>query len=467
MDAHGARIWLSLLLTCLTCFFPVGSRATTLGPSSTTDDANYQTALTAIESRDYSAALVYLNQSLTNNADNGYVYLAKAKIDLLFYLPGTAVTDATSGVSLLRDSQTCDQFLQNDNPLLVVTGTGLGSLAAYNSLYGYGSILNLTSTGSLSSTSSTTSTTSDTTSTDTSTSSTSGTSSTTGSSTSSSSSSSSTSVSDTLFASSSGSQNLPVAEDLTDKDKEKNENQNEYNKLLTEMTMYSAYCGGIYLNNKSALVEGYTVLGRGYLLGATYASAQQGFAAALSLDEEDAKATAGLGLAYLGQGAASAALSALNLAVTYAPEEPAVYVARGAYWVSVGDYSRAEEEYQTALSLDATYTPAYASLGLLRAVQGEYSQAIESYDKALAINSSDVLVLVARAASWTALASSTTDSSQAATAQQNAEKDLAQAQALQETVSSATLTTYSTSIISTTSESTTTYLTTPVIGTFY
>jgi tetratricopeptide (TPR) repeat protein len=267
-----------------------------------------------------------------------------------------------------------------------------------------------------------------------------------------------------------------VAEDLTEKEKKENEARNEYNYTATQLSMYTAFCGGIYLNNKDALIEGYALLGKGYLLGLGYANAQKGFAGSLALDDQNATATAGLGLAYLGQGASSAALSELNLAVTYAPEQADVYVARGAYWVSVGDYGRANEEYDTAVALDAAYLPAYASLGLLRSLQGNYQSALEAFDKALSINANYVVALLGRAAAWTGLAASTTDASQAATYKQNAANDQAQAQKLQGTVTTAATATntssyYSATTPATTTTSTTTSttssLTTPTIGSFY
>ncbi|WP_428568057.1 MAG: tetratricopeptide repeat protein [Solidesulfovibrio sp. DCME] len=455
--------------------------ATSTNQLSSTNDTNYQTALAAIDNQDYSTALVYLNQALTSNQNNGYVYLVRAKLDLLYYLPSNAVTDANSAVALLRSSDICDQFLATDSPLLLNTSgyayygltgaSSYGSILNLTSITGYPTSTSTTSTGISGSSSTTSGTATGTTGTSTSatgTSSSSGTASTTSGNT-----SSTTTTSGSLFASSSGSQKLPVAEDLTDKDKLKNETMNEYNETLTEMSLYSSFCGGIYLNNLASLVEGYTVLGKGYLLGQNYAQAQQGFAAALSLDDDDAKAVAGLGLAYLGQGASSAALSELNLAVSYAPAEPAVYVARGAYWVSVGDWGRANEEYEAAVAQDASYLPAYASLGLLRALQGNYGSALEAYDKALSINANYVVALVARAATWTALAAATSNASQAATYTQNAQNDLAQAQKLQQTITNSATTTYSSTSWLTgytppySTTTTTTNSTTPTIGTFY
>ncbi|WP_052360124.1 tetratricopeptide repeat protein [Solidesulfovibrio alcoholivorans] len=453
MKASNAHQGFALFLVCAVCLLPWGARAASTNQLSTTNDTDYQTALAAIDAKDYNTAFVYLNNALTNNSQNGYVYLERSKLDLLYYLPSNAVSDATTAVAYLRASDTCDQFLQSDNPLLLASSSTyntLGLTSGLSGLYGYGSVLNLTSINGLSSTGTSTtsgSTTTGTTgTTGTTTTGTTGTTSGTGtttSTTSSSTSSSSSTTSSGLFASSSGSTNLPVAEDLTDKDKEKNETMNEYNETATQMALYSSYCGGIYLNNLTALVDGYTSLGRGYLLGQSYAQAQRGFAAALELDESDAKAAAGLGLAYLGQGASSAALTELNLAVTYAPSEPAAYVARGAYWVSIGDYARANEEYEAAVAQDANYLAAYASFGLLRALQGNYKYALEAYDKALSLNANYVIALVGRAASWAAIATATADPVMAANYQKNAQNDLAQVQKMQNTVTTATSTSYS------------------------
>ena len=400
MKRSKARLRFALFLVCAVSLLPLGAQAASTNQLSTTNDTDYQTALAAIDAQDYNTAFVYLNNALTNNSQNGYVYLERAKLDLLYYLPSNAVSDATTAVSYLRSSSTCDQFLQSNSPLLLAASSAyntLGLASSLNATYGYGSVLNLTSINGLTSTGTsaisgstttgTTGSTSGATGTTGTASSTTGTTSGTGTtsstaSASTSSASSTTSTGSGLFASSSGSTNLPVAEDLTDKEKQENETMNQYNKMATQMALYSSYCGGIYLNNLTALVDGYASLGRGYLLGQNYAQAQRGFAAALELDESDARAAAGLGLAYLGQGASSAALTELNLAVTYAPSEPAAYVARGAYWVSIGDYARANEEYEAAVAQDANYLAAYASFGLLRALQGKYKYALEAYDKA-------------------------------------------------------------------------------------
>lgn len=480
------RTWLGAVVACwLAGAVPAAAQVQQF---STTDETNYQTAQAAIDAQDYNTAFVYLNQSLSSNSNNGYVYLTRAKLDLLYDLPSTAISDAQQAVSLLRDSSNCDQLLQTNSPLLMNSSSSYYYNGLLNSGSSYGSILNLTSLSGLSSTGSSTATgtSSSSTGSSTGTSSTttaSGTSSTSSGTSSSSSSSSGTSSSTTTasastFASSSGSQKLPVAEDLTEKDKEKNEKNNEYNETLTQLTMYSAYCGGLYLTNMTGLVDGYTQLGKGYLLNQDYADAQTGFNAALSLDKENAKATAGLGLAYLGQGASSVALTELNTAVTYAPQEPSVYVARGAYWVSVGDYDRANEEYEAAVAQDASYLPAYACFGLLRALQGNYQYALEAYDKALSINGNYVVALAGRAAAWNALAAATSDSALAATYQQKASNDIAQAQKLQETaISVASASTipsasvYGTLLppqtLTTGTTTSTTSISTPVIGTFY
>lgn len=421
------------------------------GLASATADAAYQKAVASSSGLDYSTALAYLNESLAANPDNGAAYLARAWIDLVLDVPSQAVSDASQAVGLLRASDVCDQYLPEDSPILAAAGyNSSDSFPLGSSLGGYGSILNgsslysttniiggstsgtTTGTASGSATGSTTGT-----STGTSTGTTTGTSS-NGAVSSSTTTSSSTTASGSLFSSSKGSQKLPVSEDLTEKDKEENETRNEYNVTMTEVAMASAYCGGTYLKNMEQLLTGYTLLGDAYLAQESYADAQLAYKAALALDDDNAKATGGLGLAYLGQRASTAALSTLNLAVTYDPTLPNVYVDRGAYWVSIDDASRALEDYNTALSLDAGYARAYDAIGQLAYDAGKYKDAVAHYDKALAAQPYYVAALKHRAKAWAALAAVYPD--QAAVYEKKAEDDLARASSLQELVGSSSTT---------------------------
>lgn len=439
---------------------------TGLGALDTTNDANYQSALDAINSLDYPSALTYLNQSITANPENGAAYIARAQVDLVLGVPSQAVTDATQGISLLRASSVCDQFLPTDSPLLAVAATNSTLDATMYGYTGYGSLLNGTSlytTNIYSTPSTSTSTTSSGTTSGTTTGTTSGTttgttsgtstSGTTTSGSSSSTSSSSSTASTSAFSSSEGSQNLPVAEDLTDKDKTANETRNQYNETLTQMTMYSLYCGAAYLRNMDKLVSGYTLLGDAYLAQGSYSNAQLAYNGALALDETNAKATGGLGLTYIGQGSGTAALSELNLAVSYDPTLASVYVDRGAYYVSIDDPSRALEDYNTALSLDPNYPRAYDAIGRVRYSAGEYQAAVDQYTKALAVQPSYVAALLHRATAWQALATANPD--QAATYNQYAQDDKDKASSLQALVTSSATATSATTTTTTTTGTTT------------
>lgn len=460
----AAAIALGLALLVARPAVPATSSLSSLGGLASGNDTAYQNAAAAITDSNYPSALAYLTESIAAYPDNGEAYLARAKVDLVLDVPSQAVSDASQGLALLRASDTCDQFLPNESPLLDVAtaysssyyspgsalyGLGSGSILSGTSLYGVSSLGGLSSLGTTTSgtTASGSTTTSGTSTTGTATGS--GpvsTSTTTGSSgsttTSSTSGTATSSTGANQFASSAGSQKLPVSEDLTDKDKKKNETLNEYNKTMVQMAMYSSYCGGVYLKNKDKLVAGYILLGDAYLAQGSYASAQLAYKAALALDENNAKATGGLGLAYIGLGAGSAALSELNLAVAYGPGEPSVYVDRGAYYASIGDPERAMEDYNTALSLDAAYARAYDAIGRLRYNAGLYRDAIANYDKALAIQPYYVAALKHRAAAWTALAAAEPANSAAYT--QKAQDDLNEAASLQALVTTAGTATSST-----------------------
>ncbi|MFP5259956.1 MAG: hypothetical protein ACLGQH_13110, partial [Acidobacteriota bacterium] len=134
------------LLTALLAAAPsVAVAVTGLGSLDSTNDANYQSALDAINSLDYPSALTYLDQSITANPDNGAAYIARAQVDLVLGVPSQAVTDATQGISLLRASTVCDQFLPTDSPLLAVAATNSTLDATMYGYTGYGSLLNGTS----------------------------------------------------------------------------------------------------------------------------------------------------------------------------------------------------------------------------------------------------------------------------------------------------------------------------------
>ncbi len=465
----AAAIALGLALLVARPAVAATSSLSSLGGLASGNDAAYKNAAAAITDNNYPSALAYLTESITAYPDNGEAYLARAQVDLVLDVPSLAVSDASQALALLRASDTCDQFLPSESPILDVAtaygsssyypgsslyGLGSGSILSGTSLYGMSALGGLSGVGTTTtgSTASGTATTSGTSTAGTatgsgpvSTSTTNGTSGSTTSSTSGTSTSSAgtstSSASANQFASSAGSQKLPVSEDLTDKDKEKNETLNQYNETMVQMAMYSSYCGGVYLNNKDKLVAGYILLGDAYLAQGSYASAQVAYKAALALDENNAKATGGLGLAYIGLGAGSAALSELNLAVAYGPSEPSVYVDRGAYYASIGDPERAMEDYNTALSLDAAYARAYDAIGRLRYNAGLYKDAIANYDKALAIQPYYVAALKHRAAAWTALAAA--EPANSASYAQKAQDDLNQAASLQALVTTASTATSS------------------------
>ena len=415
---------------------------------------------TALDNQDYTAALLYFNQAINANADNGEAYLGRAQVELLLDEPSQAEQDARQAAQLLRQSSICDAYLPQDSPLLLVSSdSSTLTTLNYSTL---GTILNPSSTTSLTSTllptgSTDTSTTTSATGTATNTSGTTSASSTdsTATSTSGTSSSSlgttSTSTATALNTSASGSQKLPVSDDITTRESAQNNAKNQYYQTVTEQNIYLTVCAAVYHTNEAKLVKAYTIMGMAALSAGDYTTAQNAFNAVLFLKSDSGIGHAGLGLVYLSQGSSSAALTELNLGVQDDPTDPDVYIARGGYWAKIEDTNRAQEDFQTALQLDPNSARAYNAMGVIATQQGNYQVGIDYYTKALAINSYYVVVYYNRATAWKALAEQTTDTSLAFQYNQNATKDTEKATSLQNVVTSSTTTTTSSATTDTTS----------------
>ena len=385
----------------------------------------------ALENKDYTAALLYFNQAISENAYNGEAYLGRARVELLFDEPSQAEQDALQAVQLLRQSSTCDAYLPQDSPLLLGS-SGTSTLSSLNILT-VGTILNPITTGSTTGTTTNISGTTSGSTTDTTTTSDSDT-------TSNSLTTTSTTSVTALSTSAAGSQSLPVSDDITTREAAQNEEKNLYYQTVMEQTIYSTVCAAQYLTNEVQLVQGYTILGMAALSASDYTTAQNAFNAVLFLKPDSGIGHAGLGLAYLSQGSSSAALTEFNLGIQDEPTDPDVYIARGVYWAKIEDTSRAQEDFQTALQLDPNSARAYNALGVMAAQQENYESAIEFYSKALDINSYYVVVYYNRAAAWTALAEQTTDATLASQYNQNAANDTEKATSLQSIVTSSSST---------------------------
>lgn len=400
----------------------------------------------ALDNQDYTAALLYFNQAISADSNNGEAYLGRAQVELLFDEPSLAEQDALQAAQLLRQSSICDNYLPQDSPLLLSSSNNT-TLTSLNSIT-VGTILNPISTLGLASTLTTTGA-SDTDSTS-STSSTTETSSTTSSSVSSSSlgtaesTATTTTTATSLNASAAGSQNLPVSDDITTRETAQNNSKNQYYLTALEQSVALTVCLSIYSTNEAKLIKTYTVMGMAALSAGDYTVAQNAFSAVLFLKPDNGIGHAGLGLAYLSQGSSSAALTELNTGVQDDPTNPDAYIARGVYWAKIEDTNRAQEDFQTALQLDPSSARAYNALGVLAVQQENYQAGINYYTKALSINSYYVVVYYNRAAAWEALAGQTTDTTLSSQYNQNATNDTEKAQSIQSTATSSSSATTST-----------------------
>lgn len=410
---------------------------------STASIATVNSGNTALANQDYTAAFLYYNQAISTNANSGEAYLGRAQVELLLDEPSQAEQDAQQAVQLLRQSSTCDAYLSQDSPLLLGSSAA-STLTTLNALT-LGTILNPITASGLTSTQLTTgSTTGTTTTTSGTTSGSAGTTTTSSGTASNSLSTTSTTSVTAMNASASGSQALPVSDDITTREAAQNEEKNQYYQTAIEQTTSLTACAAQYRMNEDSLVEGYTVLGMAALDAADYTMAQNAFNAVVFLKPDSGIGHAGLGLAYLNQGSSSAALTELNLGIQDEPINPDVYIARGAYWAKIEDTSRAQEDFQTALQLDPNSARAYNAIGVMNAQQENFQAAIDSYTKALVINSYYVVVYYNRATAWKALAEQTTNSALAAQYNQNAANDTAKATSLQSVVTTGTTTTSTT-----------------------
>lgn len=60
-----------------------------------------------------------------------------------------------------------------------------------------------------------------------------------------------------------------------------------------------------------------------------------------------------------------AAVSAMNIAVQFAPDDPTLYVQRGQMWLLLYEWDSVLADYNTAIALDPTYAEVYFYRGVL------------------------------------------------------------------------------------------------------
>jgi spermidine synthase len=104
----------------------------------------------------------------------------------------------------------------------------------------------------------------------------------------------------------------------------------------------------------------------------------------LRVEPRSAEAFYQLGLRYLRNDEAEAAVFALGQATTLEPGHAAAHLFLGLAHTSLGAYERAEAAYRRAIALSPENAPAYNYLGLVYHQQRRYAEALGAYEQAIA-----------------------------------------------------------------------------------
>ena len=126
----------------------------------------------------------------------------------------------------------------------------------------------------------------------------------------------------------------------------------------------------------------------------------------LTIDPDSATSYYQLGLRYLRNDEADAAVTALRRAVTMQPGHDAAHLFLGLAYTSLGTYADAEVEYRRAIALRPINPEAYNYLGLVYYQQQRYRQALSAYRQAIAQAPGYAVAYVNLAASHEALGQS-------------------------------------------------------------
>ena len=126
----------------------------------------------------------------------------------------------------------------------------------------------------------------------------------------------------------------------------------------------------------------------------------------LTIDPDSATSYYQLGLRYLRNDEADAAVTALRRAITMQPGHDAAHLFLGLAYTSLGTYADAEVEYRRAIALRPTNPEAYNYLGLVYYQQQRYRQALSAYRQAIAQAPGYAVAYVNLAASHEALGQS-------------------------------------------------------------
>ena len=150
----------------------------------------------------------------------------------------------------------------------------------------------------------------------------------------------------------------------------------------------------------------------------------------VAIDPRSAPSYYQLGLRYLRNDEADAAVAALQQAIALEPDHDAAHLFLGLAYTSLGTYARAEAAYRRAIALRSTNPHAYNYLGLVYHQQQRYREALTAYRQAIAQAPDYAVAYVNLAASHEALG----QTAEAWTAYRQALQHDANLQAVQEKI---------------------------------
>ena len=150
----------------------------------------------------------------------------------------------------------------------------------------------------------------------------------------------------------------------------------------------------------------------------------------VAIDPRSAASYYQLGLRYLRNDEAEAAVAALQQAIALEPGHDAAHLFLGLAYTSLGAHARAEAAYRRAIALQPTNPHAYNYLGLVYHQQQRYREALTAYRQAIAQAPDYAVAYVNLAASHEALG----QTAQAWTAYRQALQHDANLQAVQEKI---------------------------------
>ena len=135
----------------------------------------------------------------------------------------------------------------------------------------------------------------------------------------------------------------------------------------------------------SQIAEAYFTRGSIYAEDKDYDRALQDFDQAISLNPVLTEAFHQRALAHRGKLAFSQALKDLNTAIGMEPFNPRLLRDRGEAYLALGDYDRAVDDYQAAMSIDRSSIDPYSMANLLF-FQGRFSQSAQTMQQVLKTN---------------------------------------------------------------------------------